>query len=184
MSVKNVDNKLISLAKRYSDALAEVAESKNELDSVYSDLAAATDAINSVCEFKNFLVHPVIPQKDKKELLSSVFDGKIKQDTLNLLFILAEKNKINLLDTILYCFESSVNKAKNILEVGVVSAVEIDEDLKYKLKEKLENKLKKSVKFEYEINPNIIAGLILKINDKTIDGSMAGRLEGFKKVLR
>ncbi|DAB26524.1 TPA: hypothetical protein CPT85_01365 [Candidatus Gastranaerophilales bacterium HUM_21] len=40
------------------------------------------------------------------------------------------------------------------------------------------------MKFEFDINPEIIAGLVLKIQDKTIDGSMAAKLEGFKKVLR
>ena len=74
--------------------------------------------------------------------------------------------------------------AKNVVKVGVVSAVEIDEDLKNKLQNKLEKKLNKSVKFDFEINPEIIAGLVLKIQDKTIDGSLAARLEGFKKSLR
>ena len=117
-------------------------------------------------------------------MVKNVFEGKINKDVLNLLFILLEKNKINLIPAVLYCFEESLDKAKNILKVGVVSAVEIDDDLKAKLREKLESKLKKSVKFDFEINPDIIAGLILKINDKTIDGSMAAKLEGFKKLLR
>ncbi len=184
MAVRSIDNKLLPIAKRYSDALIEVARSKNELDIVYSDLKAVSEALNSVEELKNFLAHPVIPHADKKEVLKNIFEGKINTDALNLVYILSEKNKTNLVDTILYCFENSIDEAKNILKVGVVSAVEIDEDLKAKLKEKLESKLKKSVKFDFEINPDIIAGLILKINDKTIDGSMAAKLEGFKKLLR
>ena len=173
MAVKNIDNKLLPIAKRYSDALIEVARNKNELDTVYSDLQAVSEALNSVDELKKFLAHPVIPHADKKEVLKNIFEGKINTDTLNLIYILSEKNKTNLVDTILYCFEQSMDEAKNILKVGVVSAVEIDDA-----------KLKKSVKFDFEINPDIIAGLILKINDKTIDGSMAAKLEGFKKLLR
>lgn len=184
MVLKNIDNKSIPLAKRYSDALIEVAKNKNELDDVYSDLNTASEAMESVKELKDFLTHPVIPQKEKKEVIKSIFEGKIKQDTLNLLYILVEKNKINLLNTILYCFDESMDEAKNILKVGVVSAVQIDGDLKTKLKEKLENKFKKNIKFDFEINPDIIAGLVLKINDKTIDGSICTKLEGFKKSIR
>ena len=62
--------------------------------------------------------------------------------------------------------------------------MEIDEDLKHKLQEKLESKLNKSVKFDFETKPEIIAGVVLKIQDKVIDGSMAAKLEGFKKALR
>ena len=180
MTSKTIDNKLIPLAKRYSDALSEVAKSKNELDNVKNDLQTVCEAMDSVAELANFLAHPVIPLAEKKEMVKSVFEGKINNDVLNLIFILLEKNKINLLGAILYCFEESMDEANNILKVGVVSAVEVDEDLKQRLKEKLQ----KSVKFEFDINPEIIAGLVLKIQDKTIDGSMAAKLEGFKKVLR
>lgn len=178
-----IDNKLIPLAKRYSDAVIEVAKSKNELDSVYSDLQNVSEILSSMSEFNDFLVHPVIPASEKKELVKSAFEGKITQDTLNLLFILIEKNKIDLIGTIFHCFEESMDEAKNIVKVGVVSAVEIDEDLKIRLKERLENKLNKSVKFEFETDPEIIAGLVLKIQDKTIDGSFSSKLQSFKKIL-
>lgn len=184
MTEKNIDNKLIPLAKRYSDAIVQVAAGKGQLDVIYSDLRNISEALSEVKELTDFLSHPVIPLNEKKETAKSVFEGKVQQDSLNLIYILLEKNKINLLDTILYCFESSMDEAKNILKVGVVSAVEIDEDLKARLKEKLEKKLNKEVKFDYEINPDIIAGIVLKIHDKTIDGSMSARLEGFKKSVR
>lgn len=184
MAVNDIDNKLIPLAKRYSDALIEVAKNKNELDEVFSDLNTVVEAIGSVKELKDFLSHPVIPQSEKKDVVKSVFEGKIQEDTLNLLNILIEKNKMKLINTILYCFNESADEAKNILKVNVISAVKVDEDLTSKLKEKLENKLHKNVKFDFEINPDIIAGLVLKINDKTIDGSMASKLQGFKKSMR
>ena len=184
MTLKNTDNKLIPLAKRYSEALTEVAKNKNELDTVWTDLQTVEESITSVKEMANFLSHPVIPVFEKKDMVKSVFEGKINNDVLNLLYILLEKNKINLLSTILYCFEESMDEAKNILKVGVVSATEIDEDLKHKLQEKLESKLNKSVKFDFETKPEIIAGVVLKIQDKVIDGSMAAKLEGFKKALR
>lgn len=183
---KNIDNKLIPLAKRYSEALLEIAKNKNELDEVYSELANVVELLNdsdNLKNFKEFLSHPVIPAEEKKDLLKSIFEGRLKEYTLNLLYILIEKNKINLLPVILYCFDEEMDEAKNILKVGVVSAVEMDSDSVSRLKEKLENKLHKSVKFVFEVNPDIIAGLILKINDKTIDGSMASKLQGFKKML-
>lgn len=179
----NIDNKLVSLARRYSEALVDVAKEKNELDDVLSDLQNVVSIFAQMSDFRDFVSHPVIPVSEKKDLINSVFSGKIKEDTLNLIFILAEKNRIGLLSTILYCYEEALNVAKNILKVSVTSACELDEDLKIRLKEKLESKLQKSVKFEYEINPDIIAGLILKIQDKTIDGSMATKLQAFKKTL-
>ena len=55
--------------------------------------------------------------------------------------------------------------------------------MKENLKNKLENRLKKSIVLDYSINPEIIAGMILKIQDKTIDGSMARKLESLQRKL-
>ena len=83
----------------------------------------------------------------------------------------------------MYCYEKGLDAAKNILRVEVVSAVEVDEDLRENLKTKLESKLNKSIVLDYSINPDIIAGIILKIQDKTIDGSLAHRLESLQRKL-
>lgn len=183
-STLKIDNKQLPLAKRYSDAIAEVAAKRNEIDDVNADLSNVADSLRLVPKMAEFLSHPVIPFAEKKDMISAVFRGRVKDSTMNLLYVLLEKNRIPLLDTIKYCYEESMDEAKNIVKVGVVSAVEIDGDLKQKLKEKLEGKLQKAVKFEFDINPDIIAGLVLKIHDKTIDGSMAAKIEGFKKILR
>lgn len=177
------DNKLISLAKRYSDAIIEIAKSKNQLDKVQEDLQTVSGAYDSSEDLKSFINHPVIPVFEKKDALKSIFDGKISEDTLNLLNILVEKNKFSLIDTVAYCYEKAMDEAKNILKVDVISAVEVDDDLKENLKNKLENKLQKTVKLEFEIKPEIIAGLILKIQDKTIDGSMAKKLDSIERQL-
>lgn len=183
-STLKIDNKLIALGKRYSDAILEVANTRNQLDAVLEDLKNVSECLNLVVKMKEFLAHPVISFTEKKELIQAVFQGKIEECTLNLLFVLLEKNRITLLDTIRYCYEESMDNIKNVVKIEVVSAVDVDEDLKQRLQQKLEAKLQKSVKFDFSINPEIIAGLILKINDKTIDGSMATKLDSFTKVLR
>ena len=184
MAVNNIDNKLIPIANRYSEALLHVARDKGSLDAVREDLNTVVESLNSVKEMKDFLMHPVIPMNEKKDMVQSVFSGRIGKDVLNFVLILVEKNKIAWIDTILYCYDSALDESRNILKVDVVSAVEIDTDLKDKLKDKLETKLKKSVRFDFNIKPDIIGGLILKIKDKTIDGSIASKLQWFKKFLK
>lgn len=179
----NVDNKLISLAKRYADAIIEVAKSHDELDKVLDDLKAVSGVYDSSDDFRNFINHPVIPFAEKKDVIKSIFEGKISTEALNFLYVLLEKNKLSLINTIVYCYEEALDEAKNILKVNVISAVEVDDDLKENLKTKLESKLKKTVKFDFEIKPEIIAGLILKIRDKTIDGSVKNKLESLEKQL-
>lgn len=182
-SAKNIDNKLIAPAKRYADAILEIAKSKNELDKFHEDIQTVAEVYDTSDVFKSFMTHPVIPASEKKDAVKNIFEGKISPDVLNLVYILIERNKFALIETILYCYEKGLDEAKNILRVEVVSAVEVDEDLRENLKNKLENRLNKSVILDYTINPDIIAGLILKIQDKTIDGSMAHKLESLQRKL-
>ena len=112
----NIDKRLISLSRRYSDAILDIAKEKNELDNVFSDLKNVVTVYDYSDEMREFLAHPAISHKDKKELIQSVFEGKISTVTLNLLYTLVDKNKFNLIDTILYCYENSLNEAKNILK--------------------------------------------------------------------
>lgn len=66
MTSKTIDNKLIPLAKRYSDALIAVAQERNELDAVAADIQCVCESLQGVPEMANFLTHPVIPLSEKK----------------------------------------------------------------------------------------------------------------------
>ena len=180
---KNIDNKLIAPAKRYADAILDIAKSKNELDKIHDDIRTVAEIYDTSDEFKNFMNHPIIPVAEKKDAVKNIFEGKIAPDVLNLVYILVERNKFSLIQTILYCYEKGLDEAKNILRVEVVSAVDVDDDLRENLKNKLESRLNKSVVLDYTVNPDIIAGIILKIQDKTIDGSIAHKLESLQRKL-
>ncbi|MDD3594474.1 MAG: ATP synthase F1 subunit delta [Candidatus Gastranaerophilales bacterium] len=178
-----INNKLSSLARRYSKALIKTAQEKNELDTVFNDLKLVDETYSNSSDMAEFLLHPVVTINDKKDVLKSVFDGKISNITLNFLFLLVDENKINLLPTIIYTYEEEYDEIKNIVKVEVISAIEIDEDLKTSLKAKLENKLQKEIKPEYKTDPSILAGLMLKFRDKIIDASLANKLKHFEKQL-
>ncbi len=183
---ENIDNKLLPIAKRYSKALLDVARSKNDYDEICEDLANIDELLSeesNLGDFKKFLLHPAIPVAEKKDLIKSIFEGKVQQETLNLLYLLVEKNKINLVPAIFHAYEDALDAEKNILKIHVVSAVEMDEDSISKLKAKLESVLHQQVKFDFEIDPDIIAGLVLRTRCITYDGSIAAKLERFEKVL-
>ena len=64
-----------------------------------------------------------------------------------------------------------------------VTAVEMKDYLKEKLKRKLEEKLSKQVEIEYSIDPEIVGGMIVEIDGKTIDNSVVTKLKNIKKQL-
>ena len=181
--MEKINVKLIKIAKKYAQALFEVTEKNTVTDSVISDVDLIVMTIKENIELYNFLTNPVVTVIDKKSALKEIFEGKIKEESLNLLFVLADNMRFDAIEEIKKAYIELVNQTKNVLIVRAVSAINIKEHLKDKLKGKLERILSKQVEINYEINPQIIGGLILDVDGKTIDNSILTQLKNMKKQI-
>ncbi len=182
MSEAKVFN-LSIVADRYSIAFIELAEKHNELDKFNTDLALVKQTIKENRDLKDFLEHPLIQINDKKEIIDRVFKDYISVYTVNLIKLLIDKNRIFILSLISDHYKEHLNKKRNISTAKVITAVEIDEETRNRLKEKLENIFNEKIIIETTIDKEIIAGMIVRIGDKIIDGSIKTKLETMKKQL-
>ncbi len=176
---KNIDIKNLKIAKRYSHALAQSAE--NNIDEILNNLKAINEVIFENADLKTFFLHPVISLKDKKETLKNALENKINVLTLNFIETLLDENRFQIFRTIYELFKKEANIIKNNQEVEIISAVNINENLKKQLEEKLKTKLNKNIIPNYTQNENIIGGFIIKIEDKIIDLSLKNKFETLKK---
>lgn len=179
----NIDVKQIKIARRYAEALIETSSASNKLQSVFENLKLIESVLNENAELKSFLENPVISHSDKKDVIVVIFNENVDDSVQNLLFLLIDNNRFNLFEGVVVAFSDKLNEINNILKVKIISAVEVSEELKNTLVQKLENKISKKVVPEYEINPEIIAGLIIEVNDKTIDTSLKTKLNNLRKQL-
>lgn len=103
---------------------------------------------------------------------------------LNTLKILAQKHKFNELPLILQKFVSVYNSKNNIIEVDVETVVELSSDQNKKLQEKLKKLLDKDIIINYQINPQIIGGLLIKYGTWVIDGSVKHKLDSLEQLMK
>lgn len=176
-------NKLIVVAKRYSKALVKLAKDDNELNEIYSNLILVSETIESCNELQIFLSHPSISKEEKKEVLKEIFSQQISQNVLNFLYILMDRNRVFALNAIIHSLKALIDEKYNLVTIKAISAVEISEELKQKLKGKLESIYQKEIQLETSTDENLIAGMVLKIGDKIIDGSVKSKLDNMKKEL-
>jgi F-type H+-transporting ATPase subunit delta len=102
---------------------------------------------------------------------------------LELLGLLIEKKRVMFVEEILEAYRYLYEKHKGIIEVKAITAVPLDEALSTKLRKTLEDQTKKTIRLTTEVEPEIIGGMILKLEDKVIDGSLRYELEQFKRHL-
>lgn len=171
------------IADRYAEAMLDVADDKQCLDYVKNDLAAVSSTIIENDDLKKFLDHPIISNKDKKEVIETIFLNKISPYVINLIKLLLDRHRMFIFEAINESFKTLFNKRFNIALAIVTTAIEIDEDTKSIIKQKLSDILSKHVELETKVDPQIIGGVLVTIGDNVLDGSIKGRLDDIKRQL-
>jgi len=171
------------IADRYANALIELGEKYNQLDIYSSDLNLIQAMLDSHKDLSVFLEHPTIPIEDKKEIIDNIFKEAVSTNILNTLKLLLDRNRMFLFSSIVFHYKELLNVKRNISVAEVITAVEIDEEIKNRIKSKLERLFDKNITLEHKIQPDIIAGMVVKVGDKVIDGSIRARLENMKRQM-
>lgn len=179
--MKNLSYKNETIAKRYSRALIESAGS--EVDAIRNDLGLINETINSSSDLKNVILNPTFNEEKVEEIIGDIFSSKISEKTLNFLKMLIKAHRMDIFEDITYWYCEFDDELKNKLKVSVTSAIDLNDETKERLKHKLEAKFKKTILLNYAVDESIIGGLIIKANDKIIDGSIKSKYERLKKSL-
>ncbi len=181
--MKKVDIKNIKAAKNYSNALFETSKEEGKTEKVLSELEYIVDLVNKNDYLKEFLLNPVISKDDKKKVISQVFEGIISSITMDFLFLLNDNSRLNILETLLSQYTKKVDEELKIERPCVISAIELSEEYKNIITQKLETKMNARVLPIFEVEPEIIGGLIIEARDKTIDCSLSAKFKNMTKQL-
>lgn len=170
------------IADRYSAALVEIAkEGKLTYSKISENLNLVLEILNQSKDLGEFLSNPLVSVDNKKEVIEKVFSNEIDGLIVNFLKLLVDKNRFFVFGEIVNSYNKSLDDINNISRIQVTSAVKMNDDSIKKLQEKLEGKLKKKVVLDLKINPEIIAGLVIKMGDNVIDMSLKHKLEDLSK---
>jgi len=162
---------------RYAKAILDLAKSEGQEDRVYEDFRLVNLILKYVPELMSIAKKPLISPLKKKKLYNEIFFEKISQLTLNFVLFLVDKGRDYLIPSIINQYESLYFELKNILPVEIFIARDFDDDLKNKLVKKLEETTAKKVVPKFVIDPNIIGGFKIKIEDWVFDTTLRNKLD-------
>lgn len=172
-----------AVANRYAQALFEVGEESGKSDVFNEELKAIVGILIDNKDFYEALKSPLIQKYEKKTLLENVFSNNVNIEILNFLSILVDKDRISMIDKIYEGFKALLNKKNNIIEAVAITAVSIKEEILKQLEDKLSDMTKKTVILRNEVNKNVIGGVLIRLGNEEIDGTVKGRLEKLKEEL-
>jgi F-type H+-transporting ATPase subunit delta len=120
----------------------------------------------------------------KQALLRPVFPANAAVEVHNLVSLLASKNEVHLLPQIIAEFERYAQRGPSVASIQVTSAVPLTDPEKSTLETKMRAQFGGDAAFEYVVDPTILGGVIVRMGDKVIDGSVSGKLAALKEKLK
>ena len=164
-------------ARRYAQAVFEIARQSNSLDKWLADLKllnASFGAHNVVSSLED----PNLKEEDQRRVIAGTMKaGTVSELAMNLLFILVRRQRLSLLPRIVEVFQEMYNKEKGIVVADVISAVPLDAAHQKQVADQLSRVTGgKSIQLHVHEDPRILGGLIARIGDQLIDASVATRL--------
>lgn len=171
------------IASRYAEALFQVGEESNSTTKLYEELNAVLDILKSDKNFYNVLKSPLISKSEKKEIIENVFNNRIENDLKNFFKILIDKERISYLELIQKSFKELLNEKNNIIEGKAITAIPMRKEEIKKLEENLSSKYNANIILENIVDKTILGGVLVRLGNKEIDGTIKTRLENLKQEL-
>lgn len=172
------------VSERYAQALFEISQNENLTEKIQEDLKLVNDTLKQYPEFNTLLLHPVISNQDKKEMFTKIFSGKINGYTENIINLLVDKKREGLIPEISDIYRQMYNNLHSRVIADVYTSVEIGEAELALLRKRLETYLDKQVEIDNHVDENILGGVLVKIGDRVIDGTLRTKFENMARNLR
>lgn len=177
---KRLDNNKV--ASRYAKALFESTLENGETDKVSKDLEVVNALMGTESSLLHFLEHPAISMEEKQQFLDQQFGKSVGAWVLRLLKLLVENKRVVIFPQLVEQFNALTLQRENAAHAEVVTATELEEELRNRIRKTLETTFGFSrVDLQNRVDPGLLGGMIIKLQDRVIDGSYIGRLEEMRK---
>ena len=165
-----------SLADRYARALYDEAEGQNVLPAVMENMAAFVSAVFSDELLRKFFCHPMIASAEKKNALDGLTGKPEIPQYRTFLEILIDSKRMNYLPLIHERLTHMYNQSRNLLVARAVTAVALPKNMLDRLKDEISRVSGKQIELINRIDPDVIGGISIALDDMVIDATTAHRL--------
>lgn len=168
---------------KYSQAMFDIANEQHKLDKFGLELKGIRDTMQENADLQKFICHPLVQPSAKKDTLKKIFAGDVSPIVLQFLYVMIDRRREAAIVPAIDEFINLARTAQNIevAKVRVVKPLTAAEEKK--LVAGLEKMTGKKIEPLYYIDPSIIGGMVIRIGDRLIDGSLARQLHDMQQSL-
>jgi len=177
--------KNLTVSRRYAKALILIGKEDGRAEEYNLELESVVDLFDTQKDFERALTNPLFNKNNRKKVLEAVLAATdlsaIMKSFLTLLF---DKGRIGFLREIASYYKDLADELKGVVKASIVSATELSSDAVDRIKEVLSKKTGKNIVLNVEQDPSLIGGVITKIGDLVMDGSVKTQLINMRETLK
>jgi|DewCreStandDraft_2_1066082.scaffolds.fasta_scaffold10926_5 F-type H+-transporting ATPase subunit delta len=173
-----------AVARRYAQALFSLAQEKQRDPQQWLEALRLVARLADDPEVHALLDAPKVPLAEKRRVVEEAladFDPLCR----NFVYVLIERHRFEpaFVHAVVDEFERLVLAAQGVVVATVQTAVDLTDEEKERLARRLETLVGKRVVLRHQVNPRILGGVVVRIDDQLIDASVAGRLAALRQHL-
>jgi F-type H+-transporting ATPase subunit delta len=169
--------KNVRVARRYALALMGAAEDQKALDRTTKDLALLEGMLKVSRELRLLLVSPIISVRKKAKVFKELLGERVGAVTMTFVNLMISRNREAVLGDVIGEYSALLDERMGIVNVDVKAAIELVPLEEGNLQAALEKYTRKKVRIRFTLDKAIKGGLVVKIGDTVLDGSVRRQLE-------
>ena len=169
-------------ARRYAQAVFEMADRAGTLERWERDLGTLADAFGDPL-LATFFESPRSPAGEKRAMVQRLLGPDAEPLVLNLAALLIERRRLAMLPALYSAFREMLLERRGIAVAHVTTAVPLNEVEEDAVRQRLGALVGKQIELRTEVDPDIIGGIIARVGDQLIDGSVINQLRRLRERL-
>lgn len=168
-------------AKRYVDAIIDIAREQNTFKPWQQDIQLINDMVSDEAVL-TYLENPSVQADEKRKAVDSIMRDA-QPEARKLVHLLIDRRRVGLIPDLAQAFDEALLEEAGVVLVHVTTAEQLDEAGERVVREQLKRVTGQEIEVRWQVNADIIGGIIARIGDEVIDGSVVNQLRRLRARL-
>ena len=174
-----------AVARRYAEAIADVAEGRNQVEQAEKELRMFAELLGANRELYEVFASPIVSQPDKRRVLEAVIErARPSQIIANLLRVLLNHYRLHHAGEVYEQFRREMNERRGVVAAEVVTAHAVGTAEREALAGRLRQMTGKQVELQFKTDSSLIGGVVTRLGSVVYDGSIRTQLQEIKERLK
>lgn len=179
----NVDEREREVGRLYAEAILHVAEEQGQAEALESELDELVKALDGNPALERFFASPLVEEEPHAQAIEKAFRGKASDLLVDSLQVINRKGRLGSLRAIATEYRSALRALRGWMDVHVRTAVPLTDALRARLTAALAASTSRKPSLIEHVDPAVMGGLVIEIEGRKIDASLASRLHDLSGAL-